>query len=203
MDKIKAVIFDFGGVLIDWNPYYFFRKVMVNDTEIERFLQEVNFKDWNYELDKGVPFKQGVEELCRKFPQRAELIRLYDARWEETLGCVFAATVELVKKVKYSGLPVYGLSNWSVEKFALVRPKHDFLNWFEDIVVSGEVKLAKPDPRIYQLLLQRNGLKPEDCLYIDDSEDNIRGARQVGLNVIHYQSSRQLQNELQKFGLEI
>lgn len=201
MENIKAVIFDFGGVLIDWNPYYLYRKVLPNDTEIAGFLTETGLLDWNYTFDQGYPFNRGITELSRRFPQYAELIRMFDERWSETLGSTFDATIDLVKGLKQKGLPVYGLTNWSAEKFKQVRSQYEFMNLFDDIVVSGEVKIAKPDPRIYTLLLERNGLKAGDCLYIDDSKENVRGARQVGLQAIEYQSSAQVRQILASQGL--
>ena len=200
MEKIKAVIFDFGGVLIDWNPYYLYRKVMTNDTEIERFLQEIHFNEWNYSFDQGYPIALGVKEMCRLYPQRADLIRIYDERWMETLGTTFDANIDLVKKVKAAGTPIYGLTNWSNEKFELVRAMFPFFNLFADIAVSGLEKIAKPDPRIYQNLLNRNHLQANDCLYIDDSEVNIRGGRALGLQTVLYQSSQQLRQELAAHG---
>ena len=201
MENIKAVIFDFGGVLIDWNPYYLYRKVLPNDTEIAGFLAETGLLDWNYTFDQGYPFTRGITELSQRFPERAELIRMFDERWSETLGSTFDATIDLVKGLKQKGLPVYGLTNWSAEKFKQVRSQYEFMNLFDDIVVSGEVKIAKPDPRIYTLLLERNGLKAGDCLYIDDSKENVRGARQVGLQAIEYQSSAQVRQILASQGL--
>ena len=201
MENIKAVIFDFGGVLIDWNPYYLYRKVLPNDNEIAGFLQETGILDWNYTFDQGYPFSLGIAELSRRFPQRAELIRMFDERWLETLGTTFDATIELVKAVKAHGIPVYGLTNWSSEKFEQVRPQFEFMDLFKDIVVSGNVKIAKPDTRIYTLLLERNGLSAADCLYIDDSKENIRAARQVGLQSIEYQSSQKLREEMTKHGV--
>lgn len=201
MENIKAVIFDFGGVLIDWNPYYLYRKVLPNDNEIAGFLQETGILDWNYTFDQGYPFSLGIAELSRRFPQRAELIRMFDERWLETLGTTFDATIELVKAVKAHGIPVYGLTNWSSEKFEQVRPQFEFMDLFEDIVVSGNVKIAKPDTRIYTLLLERNGLSAANCLYIDDSKENIRAARQVGLHAVIYQSSAQIRQELVVHGL--
>ncbi len=201
MKKINSVIFDFGGVLIDWNPYYLFRKVMNNDTEIAQFLQEIDFKKWNYEFDKGYPFEEGIAELAFKYPQYADMIRIFDERWMETIGVTFDETIDLVKQVKEAGFRVFGLSNWSEKKFNEVRQHFDFFNLFEDMVISGYEKIAKPDPRIYQRLLDRNALNPEECLYIDDSEDNIRGGRQVGLNTIQYQSSPLLKEELQAYGI--
>lgn len=196
MDNIKAVIFDFGGVLIDWNPYYLYRKVIPNDNEIASFLHETGILDWNYTFDQGYPFSLGIAELSRRFPQHAELIRMFDERWLETLGTTFDATIELVKAVKARGIPVYGLTNWSSEKFEQVRPQYEFMNLFADIVVSGVEKIAKPDPRIYTLLLERNGLNAVDCLYIDDSKENCRTARQIGLHTVEYQSSQRLKEEL-------
>jgi haloacid dehalogenase superfamily, subfamily IA, variant 3 with third motif having DD or ED/haloacid dehalogenase superfamily, subfamily IA, variant 1 with third motif having Dx(3-4)D or Dx(3-4)E len=201
MTDIKAVIFDYGGVLIDWNPYYLYRKVFTNDTEVARFLQEIHFNEWNYSFDQGYPMELGLSEMCRKYPERAEMIRLLDERWLETIGTTFDATIALVKEVKERGYAVYGLSNWSAEKFKLVRPRYPFFDLFDDMVISGEVKMAKPDPRIFRLLVERNGKTPQECIYIDDSEDNYRAASQVGLQAIHYQSSGQLRQELQKRGV--
>ena len=126
---------------------------------------------------------------------------MFDERWLETLGTTFDATIELVKAVKAHGIPVYGLTNWSSEKFEQVRPQFEFMDLFEDIVVSGDVKIAKPDMRIYTLLLERNGLSAADCLYIDDSKENVRAARQVGLHAVIYQSSVQIRQELVVHGL--
>jgi 2-haloacid dehalogenase len=201
MTDIKAVIFDYGGVLIDWNPYYLYRKVFTNDTEVARFLQEIHFNEWNYSFDQGYPMALGLTEMCRLYPEHAEMIRLFDERWLETLGMTFDANIALVREVKERGYAVYGLSNWSAEKFSLVRPRYPFFELFDDMVISGEVKIAKPDPRIFRLLLERNGLTAAECLYIDDSEDNYRAASQVGLQAIHYQSSGQLRRELQSRGV--
>jgi 2-haloacid dehalogenase len=201
MTDIKAVIFDYGGVLIDWNPYYLYRKVLTNDTEVARLLQEIHFNEWNYSFDQGYPLALGIAEMCRLYPEHADMIRLYDERWMETIGLTFDANIALLKEIKASGMPVYGLSNWSMDKFKLVRPRYPFFELFDDMVISGEVKMAKPDPRIYRLLLERNGLTATECLYIDDSEDNYRAACQVGLQAIHYQSSGQLRRELQNRGV--
>jgi len=203
MTDTKAVIFDFGGVLIDWNPYYLLRKVMVNDTEIEGFLQEIGFKAWNYECDKGLLISESVEELCRKFPHRADLLRTYNERWLETLGRVFEKNVETLKTLKEQGVPVYGLSNWSADKFAIVEKHYEFFGWFIDKAISGREKTAKPDPKLAQILLERNHLNPVECIYIDDSEDNIRMGRQVGLQCVQYRSEAQLHDELIKRGFEL
>lgn len=199
----KSVIFDFGGVLLDWSPYYLLRKVMANDTEIETFLVEIGFKTWNHECDRGLPFSESTAELSRKFPHRAEVLQIYNERWLETLGCVFDKNVEILKALKAQGVLLYGLSNWSAEKFALVEPRYEFFKCFIDMAISGREKTAKPDPHLCQILLQRNRLIPAECVYIDDAEDNIRMGRQLGLNCIQFRSSAQLREELGNFGFTV
>jgi 2-haloacid dehalogenase len=201
MSKINNVIFDFGGVLIEWNPYLLYRKVLPNDTEIERFLQEIHLSEWNYSFDQGYPFELGIAELCRRYPDRSDLIRMFDERWTEMLGVTIDANIEMIKELKAGGVPVYGLSNWSAVKFEQTRRMHPFFDLFDDRVISGEVKIAKPDPRIYKMLLDRNHLLPEECLFIDDSEENCRAARQLGINTVLYQSSKQVRRELTDRGL--
>jgi 2-haloacid dehalogenase len=199
----KTVIFDFGGVLLDWSPYYLLRKVMTNDTEIAALLVEIDFTNWNRECDKGLPFTESTEDLCRRFPHRAEVLRIFNERWLETLGCVFEKNVEILKALKAQGVPLYGLSNWSSEKFALVEPRYEFFSVFIDKAISGREKTAKPDPQLCRILLQRNRLDPAECVYIDDSEDNIRMGSQLGLNCILYRSSSLLREELIKRGFNL
>ncbi len=199
----KSVIFDFGGVLLDWSPYYLLRKVQTNDTEIAAFLQEIDFWTWNLECDKGLPISDSIEDMCRKFPQRAELLRIYNERWLETLGRVFETNVELLKTLASQGVPLYGLSNWSPDKFAIVEITYDFFAVFKDMAISGREKTAKPDPTLCRILLQRNSLDPSECVYIDDSEDNVRMGRQLGLNCIQFRSSAQLREELIRLGFRL
>lgn len=201
MTEIKNVIFDFGGVLIEWNPYLLFRKVLPNDTEIERFLQEVHFFEWNYSFDQGYPFEMGIAEMCSRYPDRADLLHILQERWLETLGVTFDANIEMIKELKGRGVPVYGLSNWGEETFAMTCQKYPFFDLFDDRVISGEVKIAKPDPRIFKLLIERNHLNPAECMYIDDSEDNCRAAHSLGINAVLYQNSKQVRQELVNQGL--
>lgn len=196
MAEIKNVIFDFGGVLVEWSPYLLYRKLLPNDTEIERFLQEVQLKEWNLSFDQGYPYKMGIEELCRRYPQRAELLHAFDERWAETLGVAFEANIDLIKELKANGVPVYGLSNWSAEKFPIACQIYPIFDLFDDKVISGDVKITKPDLRIYKLLLERNSLKAEECIFFDDSEENCRAARQLGIDAVLYQNSKQIRQEL-------
>lgn len=201
MSEIKNVIFDFGGVLIEWSPYLLYRKVLPNDTEIERFLQEVHFYEWNYSFDQGYPFDMGIAEMCRRFPERADLIHILAERWLETLGVTYDANIAMIKELKGRGVPVFGLSNWGAETFERTRQKFPFFDLFDDRVISGEVKIAKPDPRIFTLLLERNKLDPQQCIFIDDNEDNCRTAHSLGITPVLYQNSKQVRGKLVERGL--
>ncbi len=197
MKPQPALIFDFGGVLVDWNPRHLYRKLFDGDTAaMEAFLSEIHFTEWNIEQDRGRSFAEGVATLCAQFPQRARLIRAYDERWEESIPGLIQPTVDLLQPLKHNGCPLYGLTNSSAEKFALARQKYPFLGWFDYILVSGEVKLVKPDARIYLLLLKKINRRAADCIFIDDSAVNTLAARQLGFQTIHFQSPEQLKAEL-------
>lgn len=198
---IKAIVFDFGGVLFDWNPHYLYRKYFNDAEAVERFLSTIGFAEWNAQQDRGRPFAQAVAELSAQFPEHADLIRAYDERWIESLGGVIQPTVDILRSLKEAGYPLYALSNWSAEKYQLVRARYEFLSWFQDIVISGAVKIAKPDPRIFELLLGKIKQPAENCLLIDDSVDNIKVARGLGFATIRLESPEQLRMELVQLGL--
>ncbi len=202
-NKVRpAIVFDFGGVLLDWNPRHLYRRFFGEDTAaLESFLTEIGFNAWNLEQDHGRPFAIAVALLSAQFPQYADLIAAYDVRWDETIAGPIQPTVEILRALKAAGYPVYGLSNWSAEKFNEVRSKYAFLDWFEDMVISGEVRLIKPDPRIFHLLLERIGQNAEDCLFIDDSAANITAAQALGFQTIHFKSPEQLEAELLRLNL--
>jgi 2-haloacid dehalogenase len=197
----QAVVFDFGGVLVDWNPYYLYRKLLADDdAAIARFLTEIGFHEWNLQQDNGRSFDEGVAVLSAQFPQYAELIRAYHLRYEEAITGPIRETVEVLRALKEAGYPLYGLSNWSTEKFNLVRPKYEFFNWFDDIVISAAVKLVKPDPKIFALFLQQIQRTAEECVYIDDSAVNVEIANRLGFTAIHFTSPAQLRTELNRLG---
>lgn len=198
---IKAIVFDFGGVLFDWNPHYLYRKYFNDAEAVERFLSTIGFAEWNAQQDRGRPFAQAVAELSAQFPEHADLIRAYDERWIESLGGAIQPTVDILRSLKEAGYPLYALSNWSAEKYQLVRARYEFLSWFQDIVISGAVKIAKPDPRIFELLLGKIKQPAENCLLIDDSVDNIKVARGLGFATIRLESPEQLRMELVQIGL--
>jgi 2-haloacid dehalogenase len=200
--SIQAIIFDFGGVVINWDPHEVFKKYFDNDRQaINNFLTEINFSTWNLAQDKGYPFADAVLELSAQFPQYAHLIRAYDEEWEQSISGVIPGTVEILHRLKAAGYRLYGLTNWSAEKFHLVKHKFEIFNIFEDILVSGEVKLIKPDPAIFRLLLQRIHRQPEECLLVDDSVQNIEVAQKMGFATHHFTASAQLELDLHSLGL--
>lgn len=196
----RAIVFDFGGVLVDWNPRHLYRKLLAED-QIDPFLAEIGFHAWNLQMDQGRPFAEAVAELSARYPHRADLINAFDQRWQETTAGPIQATVDILHALKQAGYPVYGLTNWSAEKFRLFQPTQEFFAWFDEIVVSGEVSLIKPDPRIYNLLLDKIGRKAEECIFIDDSLPNVTAAAQLGFTAIRFESSAQLKSALSDLGV--
>jgi len=198
---IRALVFDLGGVLIDWDPRLLYRKLFDDDAAVERFLQEVDFYGWNVEQDRGRTFQAGIAELSARFPQYAEYIRAYDERYPEALAGALQPTVAILAQLKRAGYPLYALSNWPAEKFVYARAQFEFLKWFDLIVVSGEVKLIKPDPRIFTLLLERSGWRAEECVFIDDNETNVRAAHALGFHGIRFENAEQLTRALTRLGV--
>lgn len=200
--RIRAIVLDFGGVLIDWDPRYLYRKLFPgNDRAMESFLAEIGFIEWNRQQDSGRAFSLGVTDLVHQFPAYADLIQAYDERWEESIAGPLQGTVDLLLPLQHAGFELHGLSNWSSEKFAGVRATYPFFELFDTILLSGDVKLIKPDPRIYQALLARIARSAGECLFIDDAEENITAARTLGFETIRFESSEQLRQELQQRGL--
>jgi 2-haloacid dehalogenase len=192
-----AIVFDFGGVLLDWNPRHLYRKVFQGDEEaVERFLTEISFFEWNILQDAGRPFDEAIAELCARHPQYCDLIQIYDTRYPEAINGPIQGTVEILRELSGEGYTLYGLSNWAASKFVQVRGSYDFFNLFQDIVISGEIRIAKPDPRIFQYLLERINRPPQECLFIDDSPVNIAAARSLGFQVILFKDPVQLRCEL-------
>ena len=200
--SINAIIFDFGGVLINWDPHRVFNKYFASDTQaVDAFLKEINFTAWNLSQDKGYPFTQAVRELSAQHPQYASLIQAYDEEWEQSISGIIAETAEILYRLKAAGCHLYGLTNWSAEKFAIVRHKYKVFDLFEEILVSGEVKLIKPDPAIYRLLLKKIKYPPEACLMIDDSATNEEASRKMGFVAVHFTSPEQLESEFRRLNV--
>jgi 2-haloacid dehalogenase len=196
-----AIVFDFGGVLLHWDPRHLYRKLFAEPDAMERFLVEIGFADWNLEQDRGRPFSVAVAELSRRFPHHAALIRAYDERWEESIAGPIEQSVDILAALKRAGYPLYGLSNWAGETFRRIRPRYAFFEWFDAIVISGDVGVVKPDPAIFRALLARVGRPPGECLFIDDSGANVAAGRALGFQTICFESPGQLEAELRGRGL--
>jgi len=199
---IKAIIFDYGNVLIEWEPRYVYNRFFPNDPEgMERFFKEVDFLSWNAHQDKGRTFKEGVADLSGQFPHYTHLIQAYHDNWKDSIGISYVGTVEIMKQLKQKGYPLYGLSNWSAETFPYARSKFDFFELFDDMVISGLVGYVKPEPEIYHLMLEKIRKPAQECLFIDDSLPNIQQAQKMGFQTIHFKSSEQLADDLKSIKL--
>jgi len=205
MSKINTIIFDLGGVLIDWNPKYVYREVFDGDEEkVDWFLNNICTHDWNVAHDAGRLLKDGTELLIKQHPEHEDLIRIYYDRWNEMLGGPIEDTVSLLSTLKKANKQnLYALTNWSSETFPVAIERYDFLQHFEGILVSGTEKTRKPFTKIYELMLERYQLEACTCVFIDDSLDNVLGARKVGMKAIHYKNSKQLINELKYLGVTV
>jgi 2-haloacid dehalogenase len=199
---VNAVLFDLGGVLIDWNPRYLYAPLFGTDIGgMEDFLARVCAPEWNHSLDEGKSFAEAVAERQQLFPQHAEMIALWKDGWPRMLRDSIPETVALLAALRERGYRLVALTNWSAETFPVARARFEFLQWFEDIVVSGEVQMAKPDPRIFRLALERNRLDPARTLFVDDSPVNVAAARGVGLHAVHFRGADALHEDLVRFGM--
>ena len=203
-NRISAVVFDLGGVLIDWNPRHLYRGLFGgDDAAMERFLREVCSPEWNARLDAGQSFADSIAELSLAHPDQSELIAAYRLRWPEMLGEALHGTVAILHEVRDAGIPTYALSNWSAETFPLARSRYPFLDEMDGILISGTVKVAKPDPAIFHIFLDRFGLRPETTVYIDDWDPNIDAATEFGMIAIRFEEAAHLRRDLRRLDVPI
>lgn len=201
---VDAVVFDLGGVLIDWDPRYLYRSIFEGDeAAMERFLAEITTPAWNAEQDAGRTWRDAVETLVAAHPDQRDLIVAYDERWAEMLGGPIEGTVAVLADLRRAGIRLAALSNWSAEKFPIARERYPFLDWFETVVVSGEVGIAKPDPRIFRHLLDQTGFAPEATIYVDDMPANVTVAADLGMVALRFLDPATLRHDLRRLGLEI
>jgi len=202
-NNITTIIFDLGGGLIDWNPEYVYRDVFQGDQDkVDWFLTNICVSEWNVRQDAGRTLQEGTDILVQQYPQYEDWIRIFYDRWEEMLAGPIPTTVDLLKKLKDDNkYRILALTNWSSETFPIAFDKFEFLKYFEGIVVSGDEKTAKPFPEIYEILIERYLLSPENCVFIDDNFDNIIAAKKLGIHGIHYKTPSQLTEELSKLNI--
>lgn len=202
MTKVNTIIFDLGGVLIDWNPRYLYRKILKNEDEVDFFLNNICTSEWNDQQDAGRSFEEATLELIRKHPEWEEAISAWYGRWQETIRGSIDETVDILRDLKESKkYGLYALTNWSAETFPWAYENFAFLSWFEGIVVSGIEGTRKPFPEFYRILFDRYNVNPAEALFIDDNLKNVTGAEALGLKSIHFRSPQQLLVDLQKLGL--
>jgi 2-haloacid dehalogenase len=200
--RVSAVVFDLGGVLIDWDPRYLYRSLFDgDDTAMETFLSTVCTPDWNRRQDTGRPWSEAIASLVAEHPDQRDLIEAYWERWPETLGDAIGPTVEILAELRAAGVSLYALSNWSAETFPTARPRYPFLDWFDGIVISGEVRASKPDRRIYEAFLERHRLKAGAILFVDDVAENVAAAEALGIRAIRFTDGPALRRELVSLGL--
>ena len=201
--RATAVVFDLGGVLMEWDPRRLYRQLFDDAAAMESFLSEVCTPAWNARLDAGRPWPEAIESLAREFPAQRDLILAYDTRWEEMLGGAIEGTVQILAELRDAGVPCYALSNWSAAKFALTRPRFPFLEWLEGIVISGDVGASKPDPAIYRVLVERYRLTPSTTALVDDTEPNVLVAADLGFRAVRFLGAPHLRTDLRGLGLPL
>ena len=198
---IRNIIFDFGGVLIDWNPLHLYNNYFKDNAKAKWFIDNICTMDWNVQMDAGKPFSQGIAELTAQYPEWADAIAAYRQRWIEMIGGPIPGMLEFIKKLKVAGFHVYGLSNWSWETLSTIIDDYPFFKELEGVIISGLEYVIKPNPEIYQLLLTRYNLKADECLFIDDNLTNVQGAENVGIHGLQFVGIEQLEKDLQKTGI--
>jgi 2-haloacid dehalogenase len=195
-----TVVFDLGGVLVDWDPRYLYRQLMPAH-EVDDFLDEVGFAAWNREQDAGSGWAEAVRRHGERYPHRRELLAAYPARFPETLGGDIPGSVALLTELHGGGVRLLALTNWSAETFPHARARFGWLDLFEDVVVSGVEGMAKPDPAIFRLLLDRHGLSAADTVFVDDSPANIHAAADLGLTALLFRTAEELRSDLVRLGV--
>lgn len=201
--NIKNIIFDFGGVVMDWDPRYFFKDHFNDDEKMEHFLKNIATDEWNAEQDRGRTLAEGTEIQVAKHPEWEKEIRAYYDNWTTMLKSDIPHNVEVLRKLEHSKYELFGLTNWSAETFPYALENYDFFNIFEGkIVVSGTEKLIKPDPAIWEVLLNRYQLKAEESVFIDDNAKNIEVAKSLGFICIHIKEDTDLEKEMRDLGIQ-
>jgi len=195
------MVFDLGGVLLDWNPRHLYRKLFTDETEMEVFLNDICSSAWHASHDQGVSTSASCAELSSRHPEYSDLIWAWSTRGEEMIAGVDEGSVEVLRAVKATGMPCFALTNMEEETYPLRLRRFEFLGWFDGTIVSGQEGIAKPDLAIFSLLLERFELNPRTTLMTDDLEVNLEVARTLGIQTILFQSSRQLRSELETAGV--
>jgi len=201
---ISTVVFDVGNVLIEWDPEHLYRDLIPDEAARNFFLSEICSMDWNLQQDLGRSWSDAVSSLSSEHPEHAELIAAYSSRWHDMVPGAIRGSVDILETLKKADVPLYAITNFSSEKFAEAQDRFPFLKTsFKDIIVSAEERLLKPDLRIYEALFARNTIAPSECVFIDDSEKNVAGARYAGMAALHFTGADKLRQDLREMGLPV
>ena len=200
-----TVVFDIGNVLVAWDPRNLYRRFFAGEEHrMEWFLDNICTPAWNLEQDRGRSFADAVEILVKEHPPEWHpMIRAFDAHWHETISGPIAGSVDILKALKRSKVPVYAITNWNQDKFREALQRFDFLHSFDGIVVSGDEGLLKPDREIFELFSRRYRVKLETAVFIDDSIRNVEGARAAGMHALHFTSPEALARDLRAMGFAV
>lgn len=203
MTETLVPVFDLGGVFVDWNPMYLFRKLFPSEEEAQWFQDTICTKDWNLEFDAGDIYAEGVAKLITRYPRYWREIQAYDLRWKETFNGFIDGTIALHDELVQADVPTFAITNFSWEKWVTCLGEWPFLEKFDGVIVSGLEKLVKPDPRIFRLFCERYSLAPESCVFIDDNPLNVAGAQHSGMQALQFTSAGQLRADLRALGLPL
>ncbi|MGD8326464.1 MAG: HAD family phosphatase [Sphingomonadales bacterium] len=198
---IRAVIFDIGNVLVRWDPRYLYQHLIEDEEELEHFLSDVVTLEWHTAHDAGLPMVEGVRRLSEQHPHYAELIDEFRTRWFDTIGDNIKGSIKTLEQLHKNNVPLFALTNFSAETFPRFARENDYMRLFKDVLVSGEVGLVKPDPRIFELAVQRFSIDPASTLFIDDRLANVEAAQKKGLQTHLFEDPQNLEDELRRFGL--
>jgi 2-haloacid dehalogenase len=198
---IEAVVFDVGGVLLEWDPRHLYRELFHDEVAMNRFLSEVCTMEWHAQHDRGIPYESSCEELAAAYPEHSELIWAWAHRGEEMVAGVIDGTMEIVDQLKSHGVRCYLLTNMEAVTWPQRLERYPFLGSFDGAVVSGLEGVVKPEPEIFKRLLARFDLSPSETLFIDDTRANVETARSLGMKAVQFKSPEQLRKWLGDVGL--
>jgi 2-haloacid dehalogenase len=203
-EPVETIVFDLGGVLIDWNPDYVFDELFGEDTaRKEYFYQHICTPDWNEMQDAGRPLAEATAERIGKYPDWAAEIAAFYGQWEKMLGGAIEPTVDVFRKLRQCDYRFYALTNWSSETFPIAQQRFELLTWFDGIVVSGVEKTRKPFTDFFEILFSRYDINPQTALFIDDNARNVAASRELGMRAIHFLDPADLPRQLAEYGVEL
>lgn len=198
---VKNIVFDFGGVLVDWNPHYLYDSHFGSREKADWFLENICTGRWNIQMDGGKPFAEGCAELSAEYPEWRKEIYMFFDRWIEMMADEIPGMRELLGELKAAGYGLYGLTNWSAETFCQVRDRYEVFSLLDGMVVSGEEHIVKPDEAIFKRLLERYGLNAAECIFVDDLQRNVDGAIQAGLQGLLFRGAESLREDFTRLGI--